>query len=145
MSEPHLLLMRHGTDARDEGIAQGPGDLPLNRVDRQEVKGMAKKLRAFGVQEIWSSPRRHARESSEIVAEALGLDVLEDARLDEIDRGSWTGQRWGDLRNDARWGAYARDPDSLTPLMRNPRFRRIRLVRVRCSGQPGTGPLTGSQ
>lgn len=25
MSEPHLLLMRHGTDARDEGIAQGTG------------------------------------------------------------------------------------------------------------------------
>jgi broad specificity phosphatase PhoE len=49
-----------------------------------------------------------------IGAQALGLDVLEDVRLDEIDCGSWTGQRWGDLRNDARWGAYAGDPDGFT-------------------------------
>lgn len=52
---------------------------------------LAAELAAEGVEAVHSSDLRRAAETAAIVAERLGLPVVEDAALREIDVGSWSG------------------------------------------------------
>jgi probable phosphoglycerate mutase len=57
-------------------------------------------------QALWCSPLLRARETAEIVAQRIGLPILEDARLMETDAGDWTDRLFTDV--------YAEDPDGFT-------------------------------
>jgi probable phosphoglycerate mutase len=86
-----LLLVRHGeTDWNRDGRWQGGSDTRLNDLGREQAEALAEQLDGdIGV--VYSSDLARARETAEIVARKLGLEVRVDARLRERSFGSWEG------------------------------------------------------
>jgi broad specificity phosphatase PhoE len=102
-----LLLVRHGeTDWNRDGRWQGHSDTHLNDAGREQARRVAADLGSVDV--IYASDLTRARETAEIIAADLGLDVRTDARLRERSFGAWEGlsmpeieEQFGDAL--ARW------------------------------------------
>jgi len=87
-----LLLVRHGeTDWNAERRWQGHADVPLNARGLEQAQALAEQLAAEPVDAIYSSDLSRARDTATAVGERLGVDVLVDADLREIDVGPIEG------------------------------------------------------
>jgi 2,3-bisphosphoglycerate-dependent phosphoglycerate mutase len=97
-----LLLVRHGeTDWNAERRWQGHADVPLNGRGREQAQALAEQIATDGrVDAIYASDLSRARVTAEIVADRLGLAVVADPDLREIDVGSREG-RMGEI--DGPW------------------------------------------
>ena len=92
MTPTRLLVARHGeTDWNRVGRWQGHADPPLNETGRRQAAGLADRLAGNGIVAVYSSDLARARETARAVAHRLGLGVVEDPALREIDVGSWSG------------------------------------------------------
>ena len=116
-----LLLVRHGeTDWNRDGRWQGGSDTSLNDLGREQACSLAAELDG-DIAAVYSSDLARARETAEIVAETLGLEVQVDARLRERGFGSWEGlttpeieNRFGDSHRRWRAGEGAGADDAET-------------------------------
>ena len=119
-----LLLVRHGqTPWNAAGRWQGNGDPGLTDLGRSQAQTLARELAASESSRwcrIVSSDLKRARETAEILATALSLDVQEDRRFRELDVGRWTGL--------VREEIVAREPELLAAFER---------------GEPGVRPGGG--
>lgn len=87
-----ILLARHGeTDWNRDRIYQGHADPPLNAKGRRQAEALARRLAGERLDAIYASDLHRALETAEIVAAALGMTVVPEAGLREIDVGSWSG------------------------------------------------------
>jgi broad specificity phosphatase PhoE len=92
-----LLLARHGeTPDNAHGRILGRRDPPLSEAGREQAARLAASV-GTAVAAMWCSPLLRARQTAEIVADAIGLapTVLDD--LIESDRGTWEGQRFEEI------------------------------------------------
>ncbi len=88
-----ILLARHGeTEWNRQLRFQGHADEPLNETGREQARQLAARLCDEPIAAVYSSDLRRASETAQIVAESLGLAVVVDPRLREIDVGSWQGR-----------------------------------------------------
>lgn len=90
-----LLMVRHGEAGSNVDIENGivGSDKPLTPEGVRQVKATAAFLgRIVTAHEVYSSPYRRTRETSEIIAEKLRLDIIYDDRLKEISKGDWHGR-----------------------------------------------------
>jgi len=103
-----VLLVRHGeTDENAAARFQGRIDTRLNERGREQSHALARQVRDEGVVALYSSPLLRARETAQIVGDALGLEAVFDERLVEADAGEWSGRMIADiLAHEA--AAYAR-------------------------------------
>jgi broad specificity phosphatase PhoE len=107
MSIDGVLLARHGeTDDNAAKRFQGHRDPPLNALGRAQALALGEELAGAGIEELWSSPLRRARETASIAGGPLGLRPRLDRRLMEVDVGDWAGRLYDDLAVDEP-GAYA--------------------------------------
>ncbi len=98
MTYTRLVLLRHGqTDDNLAARMQGHGDTPLNETGRAQARAASVALREREFSAIYSSDLSRATETAHIVAEPHGLPVTQDARLREIDLGSWSGRLFKDV------------------------------------------------
>lgn len=110
-----ILLARHGeTPYNAERRFQGQGDVPLNERGLQQARRLAELARAEPLAALYASPIRRARQTAEIVAEAVGLEPVYDARLAEHDVGAWQDRLFDDVEAEdpdgwARWQAAGED------------------------------------
>jgi broad specificity phosphatase PhoE len=87
-----LLLVRHGeTDWNADGRLQGHTDRPLNEHGRRQASALAGRLAREDIDAVYASDLARARETAEILAEALGLPVVTDPDLRERNWGNWEG------------------------------------------------------
>jgi broad specificity phosphatase PhoE len=87
-----ILVARHGeTDWNLERRWQGWADPPLNENGRAQARELAAQLAEVPFDAVYSSDLRRAHETAEIVAAPHGVPVIADARLREVDVGSWSG------------------------------------------------------
>jgi broad specificity phosphatase PhoE len=99
-----VYLARHGQTAYNlERRFQGQMAVPLDDTGREQARDLAERAAAHPFAALWCSPLLRARETAEIVAERIGLDPREDARLMETDAGDWTDRLFTDV--------HAEDPD----------------------------------
>jgi broad specificity phosphatase PhoE len=104
-----LYLVRHGeTRWNVEGRYQGQLDPPLNERGEAQARATARELAAVGVEAIYSSDLARAHQTAQALAELVGLPVVTDSRLREINQGEWQGILIGDIRSQwpediARW------------------------------------------
>lgn len=87
----YLTLVRHGqTDWNLARRIQGSTDIPLNETGRADARQAAEKLAGTTHHAVYSSPLLRARETAEIIADRLGLelaDVVPDIREREFGDG----------------------------------------------------------
>jgi len=87
-----ILLARHGeTEWNRERRWQGHADQHLNDLGREQARLLAETLALDPPQALYSSDFARARETAEIVGEALGLSATLEPRLREVDVGEWSG------------------------------------------------------
>jgi probable phosphoglycerate mutase len=133
-----LVLARHGeTDWNAVGRWQGHADPPLNATGRAQARELADRLHDAGIEVIVSSDLARAAETAAIVAARLGLPVVEDAELREIDVGSWSGLTRAEVAERfpegfARWQAGAIGHDGET---REALGERVEQALLRLAGQ----------
>ena len=87
-----LLFVRHGeTDWNAQRRWQGHADVPLNDRGREQARALAESLADERIDVIYTSDLSRARDTAEAVAARLGVDVVLDADLREIDVGPIEG------------------------------------------------------
>ncbi len=90
----HITLLRHGESVGNaNGYHQGQADFPLTERGRAQAQALASYWLSSGVtfDQIIASPQSRARETSEIIASALGVEVEFDPLWMERDNGILAG------------------------------------------------------
>ncbi len=114
-----LYLARHGeTDWNVAGRWQGHTDVPLNARGRAQAREMAERLRALRIGGVATSDLTRARETAEIVATELGVEVPHvDPALRERRFGCFEGLTRDEVaaRHPEAWARYLADPGPAPP------------------------------
>ena len=98
------MLVRHSeTDWNAERRWQGHADVPLNDRGREQAQRLAEELAAEKLDAICASDLARARETAEIVGATLGVEVVVDPDLREIDVGSRQGRTWSEVDDQPEW------------------------------------------
>lgn len=82
-----LYLVRHGQSAANVNPAMRGPETPLTEVGRAQALRAAAAVSELGVEAVYSSPYRRARETAEPIAAALGLQVRPVEGFGEVDMG----------------------------------------------------------
>ncbi|MCP3816591.1 bifunctional RNase H/acid phosphatase [Streptomyces sp. A3M-1-3] len=97
-----FVLLRHGETAltpQKRFSGSGGSDPELSAVGRRQAEAVASVLAERGtIQAVVSSPLKRCRETAEVVAARLGLDVRVEEGLREADFGAWEGLTFGEVR-----------------------------------------------
>ena len=97
----HLFLARHGqTTWNLEHRLQGQLDSPLTANGVAQAQTMAGHLAGSGVTTVCTSPLGRARETAIIIAERLGVELVEVPELAEIHHGVLAGKTWEEIDRD---------------------------------------------
>jgi probable phosphoglycerate mutase len=101
-----LIFIRHAESTWNAaGRWQGHGDPPLSERGRLQATQCAESIAGVPVDWLVCSDLRRTRETAVVIGRALGLEVRPNARLRELDVGSWTGLTREEIR--------AREPEIL--------------------------------
>jgi len=93
-----FLLVRHGeTDWNRDRRFQGQANPPLNESGREQARALAAELAGEELDAVYTSDLARANETAEIIASLLGVPVVVDAELREIDVGDWQGLTWPEI------------------------------------------------
>lgn len=106
-----VYLLRHGqTDWNKAYLIQGRVDIPLNEAGIAQAKALAKQLREEGVKIdlIFTSPLLRARQTAEIINEALQAPLREDERIAEQYYGEYEGLSRRDERYLRQRGCFSK-------------------------------------
>ena len=98
-----LVFVRHGLPLRIDD-AGGPADPALSEEGRRQADDLATWLAPTGMEAIYSSPMRRARETAAPLATKLGRDVVTEDGLEEFDAHLHFYIPLEEMdRNDPRW------------------------------------------
>ena len=126
-----LLWLRHGHTADDTArrLTAGGGDGPgLDETGRHQAAVAAAALADAGIDAVLSSPARPARETAEVLAAALELDVAVEPAFADVDPGRWAGRSAEQVRAESpAWHAAW----SVSPDVAPPDGESVRAVRAR--------------
>ncbi len=87
-----IYLIRHGQSMGNlERRLLGHTDLPLTDFGKRQAERAAEYLSPFGITRVYSSDLQRAMQTAAPLAARMGLTVVPDAGLREIDAGDWEG------------------------------------------------------
>lgn len=89
-----LLIVRHAESALNfENRIQGQLDSGLTKKGQMQAKRLAKRVKNFHIDKIYSSDLGRAYSTTLALAKVLKKPIIQDARLREIQLGAWEGMR----------------------------------------------------
>jgi probable phosphomutase (TIGR03848 family) len=100
-----LLLIRHGeNDYVKTGKMAGriPG-VHLNERGQKQAQALGDALKDVPLKAIYSSPLERAMETSDPIAKARGLPIIQEPDLMDANTGKWEGKSWKVLRLQKVW------------------------------------------
>ncbi|MDZ7616510.1 MAG: histidine phosphatase family protein [Patescibacteria group bacterium] len=93
-----LYFIRHGESAHNaEGRIQGHSDVPLSELGRRQSAAVAAALADMPIDALYASPLRRALETAQPIADRIGLPIVTDPRLKEINAGVFQNRRRSEL------------------------------------------------
>jgi probable phosphoglycerate mutase len=96
-----VIMVRHGqTDWNHEQRYQGQRDIPLNETGRRQARELALALQHEAIDAIYCSDLIRAKETAQIIARPLALEVIPDPRLREMSFGRWEGRTFSEIYRD---------------------------------------------
>lgn len=110
-----VILLRHGrSSANGAHVLAGrtPG-VGLDDRGRAQAEALIHRLADCTIGAIVSSPLQRCRETVAPLAAALGLPVVVDDRLAEVDYGDWTGRKLAELRGEPLWRTVQEHPSGM--------------------------------
>jgi probable phosphoglycerate mutase len=119
-SPTRLVLVRHGsTEHSAERRFSGRNELPLVAEGERQAAALAARAAASfaDAAAIVSSPLRRAVQTAEAIAATLGVDVVTNDDLAEVDFGDWEGLTFGEARtaNPTQLADWLASPDTAPP------------------------------
>lgn len=108
-----VYLVRHGeTQSNVERRFQGKAPVPLTARGREQAERLATFLADTSFSgRVFSSPAVRARQTAEILAEALRVEVTRASALAEVNCGSWQGQTFAEVEaQDERYAQWRTNP-----------------------------------
>lgn len=115
VSQKALLLVRHGRiEDRFQGCFVGSTDVPLAANGRTRIASLARYVGIHKPSKCICSPLKRARQTAEILAGVLNLDVDVDPDLREVDFGRWEGLTFQEIAESDpelvdKWAAWEDD------------------------------------
>ena len=108
-----LLLVRHGETPTTGTVLPGraPG-LHLSDRGRAQAEWIAERLEGLPIDAIYSSPLERTCETAVPTAIRTGLDVVQDAGLNECDKGDWTGAVIAEVAALPEWQTVQHSPSA---------------------------------
>jgi probable phosphomutase (TIGR03848 family) len=109
-----VILLRHGRSTSNvAGTLAGRTDgVDLDDKGREQAQDLVDRIGSLPIRAIVRSPLLRCRRTVEPLAAALGLDPIVDERLSEVDYGSWTGRKIGDLVSEPLWAVVQQQPSA---------------------------------
>jgi broad specificity phosphatase PhoE len=138
-----VLLVRHAhTDAVGRIIAGRAAGVPLSAAGRAQADHLGRTLASVPLAAIYTGPLERAIETARAIARHHTVPVREDAALDEVDFGEWTGLTLSELEDIEGWRAFNTDrataviPGGEVPLMVQRRI--VDAIERLAAAHPGT-------
>src|SRR5688500_4381581 len=106
-----LWLVRHGwCDPVGKSLAGRRSGVPLNSRGREQAERLARHFSRLDrwPSAVYTSPLERAVQTADPMAKALGLSILVDAELTDLDFGDWTGREIATLAGDPAWDRFNR-------------------------------------
>jgi broad specificity phosphatase PhoE len=91
-SETRVLLLRHAETAEPDRFHGAESDIGLGDPGRVQAEAVSRRLAAVGLDAVYASGMRRARETAEILARARGLEVRIVEALHERRMGPLSGR-----------------------------------------------------
>jgi len=89
----HFVFIRHGETAwTKQRRYQGSTDTQLNAIGKKQMQNFVSAIKRYKPHAIFSSSLTRCRESAEILSKPLKKKLVIDARLNEMNFGSWEGK-----------------------------------------------------
>jgi probable phosphomutase (TIGR03848 family) len=109
-----VILLRHGrsTSNTKHTLAGRTDGVDLDDKGREQAQKLVERLAGLPIRAIVRSPLLRCRRTVEPLAAALGLDPVVDERISEVDYGSWTGRKIGDLVKEPLWAVVQQQPSA---------------------------------
>jgi broad specificity phosphatase PhoE len=112
-----ILLIRHGDTELTGRVLYGrmPG-VHLSAEGHRQAKALANSIAArYKIDQLISSPLERATETAHYLSDALGLPIMTNEGMIELDYGAWLGKSFDDIRESSHWGHYNRLRSLLGP------------------------------
>lgn len=102
------------TDWNLSGRFQGVADIPINEQGRRQARRLARYVEGLEDEaEVYSSPLIRSLQTAELAFP--GRELRLDARLRELNFGTFEGKTQSENENDPAWAAWMVDPFELAP------------------------------
>lgn len=109
-----VLLLRHGRSTSNTAhtLAGRSSGVDLDDLGREQAGELVERIGRLPIRAIVRSPMLRCERTVEPLAAALELDPLIDERISEVDYGSWTGRKIGELVKEPLWGVVQQQPSA---------------------------------
>ena len=108
----YICFVRHGTTPTTGKVLPGvaPG-LFLAERGRAEAAEVGERLAALGsVSALYASPVERAAETADAIARRIGISVVVDEDLADVNVGTWTGESLAVMRRRPEWRRMLQHP-----------------------------------
>lgn len=109
-----VLLLRHGRSTSNTAhtlAGRSPG-VDLDDRGREQARAILERIGSLPIRAIVRSPLLRCERTVEPLAAALGLAPVVDERISEVDYGSWTGRKIGELVKEPLWTVVQQQPSA---------------------------------
>ncbi|MDF2885245.1 MAG: alpha-ribazole phosphatase, partial [Clostridiaceae bacterium] len=85
-----IYLLRHGqTNLNKCGKFQGATDIDLNELGKKQAELLGKRIQKYNIDIIYSSDLKRVIETTEILNNYIGVEIIIKEELREINMGAW--------------------------------------------------------
>jgi probable phosphomutase (TIGR03848 family) len=109
-----VLLLRHGRSTSNTAhtLAGRSEGVDLDDHGREQAAALVDRIGTLPIRAIVRSPLLRCERTVEPLAAALGLEALVDERISEVDYGTWTGRKIGELVKEPLWAVVQQQPSA---------------------------------
>ncbi len=109
-----VILLRHGRSTSNTAhtLAGRSEGVDLDTVGREQAQAVVDRIGDLPVKAIVRSPLLRCERTVEPLAAALGVQPIVDERISEVDYGTWTGRKIGELFKEPLWKVVQQQPSA---------------------------------
>ena len=109
-----VILLRHGRSTSNTAhtLAGRSEGVELDEKGREQADSLIGRIGELPVKAIVRSPLLRCEQTVAPLAAALDVVPVVDERLSEVDYGTWTGQKIGDLVKEPLWAVVQQQPSA---------------------------------